>query len=202
MEYSKKWTHRSDEVLVKITQNDPEELKQMIHAGRDDVFWHAAVNGHIEPMKFLINLTQDDPQAQQQMIHAEEDSAFWYAISNNRIEAAKFLVKLTKNDPEEQKQMVHAGEDGALHEAQEMDNQEMLKFIVTLDPFYPWQPICAQETLQKVTPYLAIDIKKLANFSIIRKDPFSREDPFGFSFNLKIGEERNKQKNVAKVLPK
>lgn len=147
-------------------------------------------------MELLIELTQNNPEELKQMIHSGDGDVFWYTISNNHIEAAKFLVKLTKNAPEEQKQMIHSGDDGAFHEAIANDNFEIIKFLVILDPFYPWEQICDKEILQKIRPYIGIDIKKLANFSMVSKDPLNE------SLEIKNAEETNIQREIITDLPK
>ena len=186
-------------LLIKCTQDNPEELKQMIHSGDDVAFWHATVNGHIEAMKLLIELTKNDPEALKKLLHAGKNGdIFWYTASNNHIEAMKLLANLAKNDPEELKQMIHSGDDGAFHEALLNNNLKIIKFLVILDPFYSWDQIGDEKTFHKIKPYLRIDIKELANFSIVCKDPLN------VIFNLKIksDEENNKPKKVAKVIPK
>lgn len=69
--------------------------------------------------------------------------------------------------------MIHSGDDEAFHGAIANDNLEMIKLLVILDPFYSWEQICDDETLQKIKLYLGIDIKKLANSSIVCKDPLN-----------------------------
>lgn len=182
--------------LLELTKSDPISQKKMIHAHEDRAFWHTASNGHIEAMRFLVEITQNDPEALKRMIHAGNDDVFWHTAVNGHIEAMELLIELTQNNPEELKQMIHSGDDGAFHEAIANDNFEIIKFLVILDPFYPWEQICDKEILQKIRPYIGIDIKKLANFSMVSKDPLNE------SLEIKNAEETNIQREIITDLPK